>query len=134
MTSNIIHRYNGGRKADDFIRFIRSRSVITFNKDIFMRPVIELDESNFERIMKDRTKNIMVLYYNGHCKLCQQMEYSYHQVGLTFSNEPDCVLSRLDCDAQASICLHQLIPHYPTVRVSFDIIKRGFMVVTRKVG
>lgn len=60
----------------------------------------------------------MVMFYNGFCKLCRQMEYSYHQVGLTFRNEPDCVLSRMDCDAYVPICLEQVIAHYPTVKVS----------------
>lgn len=82
-----------------------------------MRPVIELDVSNFERITKDRTKNVLVFYYNGFCELCRKMEYTLHQLGQTFGNEPDCVISRLDCDINGEVCLDQLIPHYPTIKV-----------------
>lgn len=110
-------RYKGGKREVDLIRFINIRSEITFDHGIFMRPIIDLESYNFERIIKDRTKNVLIFYYNGFCKLCKKMQYTIHQLGQTFSNEPDCVVARLDCDVSAEICLDQIIPHFPTIKV-----------------
>ena len=82
-----------------------------------MSPVIDLTSSNFERIVKDRERSIMVLYYNGNCDLCDELQTTLYNVGLTFRNEPNCLLGRVDCDAEPHICIEQIIPHYPTFRV-----------------
>ena len=77
--------YEGGYQPDDFIRFIQAKSNIVLNIELFKTPVIDLDKFNFERIVKDRARHVMVHYYNGFCKLCEEFELtSYRTVGTTF--------------------------------------------------
>lgn len=97
-----------------------------FNKDIFKTPVLDLDSYNFERIMKDRTKNLLIFYFNGYCDLCNSLQNTFYTVGLTFRNEPDCVLARVNCDSNLQICRDQLIPYYPTLKVYTTRNKDGF--------
>lgn len=121
-----ISSYKGGHQTDDFIRFIQVKSVSEFNKDIFKTPVLDLDSYNFERIMKDRTKNLLIFYFNGYCDLCNSLQNTFYTVGLTFRNEPDCVLARVNCDSNLQICRDQLIPYYPTLKVYTTRNKDGF--------
>lgn len=119
--------YNNGNLPADMIRFIRSKSVLHLNTDIFQTPVIDLSSSNFERIVKDRARSIMVLYYNGNCELCKTLQNTIHDVGVTFRNEPKCLIGRLDCDAEPQICVQQTIPHYPTFKVYSQHNKDGII-------
>ena len=112
-----ISSYRSGHLAEDMIRFIQSKSFLHLNTDIFMTPVIDLSSSNFERIIKDRARNMMVMYYNGNCDLCNSLQSTIHDVGITFRNEPNCLIGRLNCDAEPKICIEQTIPHYPTFKV-----------------
>ena len=82
-----------------------------------MTPVIDLSSSNFERIVKDRARSMMVMYYNGNCDLCNSLQNTIHDVGITFRNEPKCLIGRLNCDTEPQICIEQTIPHYPTFKV-----------------
>lgn len=107
------------------IRFIQSKSFLHLNTDIFMTPVIDLSSSNFERIVKDRTRSIMVMYYNGNCDLCNSLQNTIHDVGITFRNEPTCLIGRLNCDTEPQICIAQTIPHYPTFKVYSQHNKDG---------
>lgn len=107
------------------IRFIQSKSFLHLNTDIFMTPVIDLSSSNFERIVKDRTRSIVVMYYNGNCDLCNSLQNTIHDVGITFRNEPTCLIGRLNCDTEPQICIAQTIPHYPTFKVYSQHNKDG---------
>ncbi|EDO43544.1 predicted protein [Nematostella vectensis] len=118
--------YDGGFKPDDFIRFIAARSYLKLNKAMFDLPLIELEKSNFERVVKNRAKDVLVFYYNGNCKLCDQMAYPYYHVGQAFRNEPDCVVARLNCDTNDGVCLQQKIPRFPTLKVYSKKNKDGW--------
>lgn len=117
--------YSNGHLADDMIRFIQTKSFLHLNTDIFLTPVIDLSSSNFERIVKDRTRSIMVMYYNGNCDLCNSLQNTIHDVGITFRNEPTCLIGRLNCDTEPQICIEQTIPHYPTFKVYSQHNKDG---------
>ena len=76
--------------------------------------------------MKDRTKNLLIFYFNGYCDLCNSLQNTFYTVGLTFRNEPDCVLARVNCDSNLQICRDQLIPYYPTLKIYTTRNKDGF--------
>ena len=59
----------------------------------------------------------MVHYFNGNCELCNTLQNTMYDVGVTFRNEPKCLIGRLNCDAEPQICVQQGIPHYPTLKV-----------------
>lgn len=92
---------------------------------IFLTPIIHLSSANFERIVKDRARSIMILYFNGNCDLCNSLQNVLHNVGGTFRNEPKCLIGRLNCDADPQICVQQNIPHYPTLKVYSQHNKDG---------
>lgn len=107
------------------IRFIQSKSFFHLNTGIFMIPVIDLTSSNFERIVKDKARSIMVMYYNGNCELCNSLQKTLKDVGKTFRNEPKCLIGRLNCDVEPQLCIEQVIPHYPTFKVYSQHNKDG---------
>lgn len=67
----------------------------------------------------------MVLYYNGNCDLCNSLQGTLYNVGVTFRNEPKCLIGRLNCDADPQTCIEQGIPHYPTIKVYSQRNKDG---------
>ena len=117
--------YKGSSHPQDLIRFIQTKAFQRLNLGIFLTPVIDLSSSNFERIVKDRARSIMVLYYNGNCDLCNSLQGTLYNVGVTFRNEPKCLIGRLNCDADPQICIEQDIPHYPRFKVYSQHNKDG---------
>jgi len=117
--------YKGSTLPEDLIRFIHTKAFLRLNVGIFLTPVIDLTSSNFERIVKDRARSIMVLYFNGNCDLCNSLQSTLHNVGVTFKNEPTCLIGRLNCDTDPQICIEQNIPHYPTFKVYSQHNKDG---------
>ena len=117
--------YKGSTLPEDLIRFIHAKAFLRLNVGIFLTPVIDLTSSNFERIVKDRARSIMVLYFNGNCDLCNSLQSTLHNVGVTFKNEPTCLIGRLNCDTDPQICIEQNIPHYPTFKVYSQHNKDG---------
>ena len=117
--------YKGSSHPQDLIRFIQTKAFQRLNLGIFLTPVIDLSSSNFERIVKDRARSIIVLYYNGNCDLCNSLQGTLYNVGVTFRNEPKCLIGRLNCDADPQICIEQGIPHYPTFKVYSQHNKDG---------
>lgn len=67
----------------------------------------------------------MVHYFNGNCELCNSLKNTLYSVGVTFKNEPKCLIGRLNCDAEPQICIEQGIPHYPTLKVYSQHNKDG---------
>ena len=120
-------RYQGSSLPDNQIRFIRTKAFLRLNMGIFLTPIIHLSSANFERIVKDRARSIMILYFNGNCDLCNSLQNVLHNVGGTFRNEPKCLIGRLNCDADPQICVQQNIPHYPTLKVYSQHNKDGVM-------
>lgn len=117
--------YRGSTISEDQIRFIRTKAFLRLNMGIFLTPIIDLSSANFERIMKDRARSIMILYFNGNCELCNSLQNTLYSVGETFRNEPKCLIGRVNCDADPQICIEQTIPHYPTLKVYSQHNKDG---------
>lgn len=123
--STSVSSYESGDLPADMIRFIQSKSFLHLNTGVFMIPVIDLTSSNFERIVKDKARSIMIMYYNGNCELCNSLQKTLRDVGRTFRNEPKCLIGRLNCDTEPKICIDQTIPHYPTFKVYSQHNKDG---------
>ena len=59
--------------ANDFVGFIKVVSHMQADPSVFNQPIIELDNSNFERIIHNRKKNVFVLFYANWCNSCKDL-------------------------------------------------------------
>ena len=64
-----ISSYNGGRSADDIINFINSKADTRGKMKKEVSHVVDLNPSNFDNIVLDTEKNVLVEFY-APCEWC----------------------------------------------------------------
>ena len=80
----LLHRYEGRLKLEDIIAFVTSKSDFELDKAIFHRPLIHLDNSNFDRIVKNKNKDVLVYFYAKWCIKCTNLTKVMMKVANTF--------------------------------------------------
>ena len=55
--------YNGGRTAEDIIKFINGKANTKAGQKKAPSPVVDLDESNFDKVALDSSKDVLVEFY-----------------------------------------------------------------------
>ena len=68
-------------KFDDFHGFIKVTSDMRADPSVFNQAVIELDSTNFERIIHNKKKNVFVLFYAKWCNSCKDFINTLEKVG-----------------------------------------------------
>ena len=80
----IFLRYEGEHTFTDISRLIQSKVRINHAKDFPRQPLIQLDDQNFDRIVKDTTKDVLVFYYTEWCAKCKNLTHVVGRVADTF--------------------------------------------------
>jgi len=109
--------YNGGRTADDIINFINGRagSNIKLGGKAGTSVTVLTDE-NFEKIVNDPSKNVLVEFYAPWCGHCKRLAPEYEKVAATFKNEPDCIVANVDADHNKEIAKKHGVSGFPTLK------------------
>ncbi|KAI6654100.1 Protein disulfide isomerase-like 2-1 [Oopsacas minuta] len=108
--------YTGGRTADDIIAYVGER---TGSKSKITKPissVIDLTPSNFDMIVQDVNKDVLVEFYAPWCGHCKNLAPVYEKLGTAFKNEENCVVARIDADAHRDIGQRYEVSGFPTLK------------------
>ena len=73
-------------KLDDFLGFIKVTSGMQADPSVFNQAIIELDRTNFERIIHNKKKNVFVLFYAKWCNSCQDLISTVEKVGIQITH------------------------------------------------
>eukprot|EP01083_Nonionella_stella_P055770 147012_1 len=108
--------YSGARKAADLLKFINEK--VGTNYKIKEAPsfVKVLDDSNFESIVLDETKNVLVEFYAPWCGHCKQLAPIYTKLAQYFAGEADVVIAKYDADAHKVFSGKFGISGFPTLK------------------
>lgn len=108
--------YNGGRSAEDIIKFINEKSGSRGRINKPPSDVVDLDDSNFDSVVMDTNKDVLVEFYAPWCGHCKQLAPVYEQLGQTYKNEPDCVVARVDADGHRDLGSRYDVSGFPTIK------------------
>jgi len=108
--------YSGGRTAADMTDFINRK--IGTNLKVKQAPsaVVTLDDSNFDAIVKDSSKDVLVEFYAPWCGHCKSLAPIYDKVGQSFIGENSVVIAKLDADSHREVAAQYNIQGYPTIK------------------
>lgn len=110
--------YSGGRDVKDLVSFIESKSGVRARKAALgtKTSVVDLDSSNFDSIVLDKTKNVLVEFYAPWCGHCKSLAPVYEKVGIAFKNEPNCIVARVDADGERDLGEKYGVSGFPTIK------------------
>jgi len=75
-----------------------------------------LTDDNFDKIVKDSNKNVLVEFYAPWCGHCKKLAPDYDKLASIFSSEPDVVIAKMDATEHKTKPADYGVSGYPTLK------------------
>jgi len=90
--------YSGGRTVEDFVTFLNGKTGANGRVKTVPSDVVVLNDDNFDSIVMDSTKDVLVEFYAPWCGHCKSLAPVYEKVGTTYKNDKSIVVAKMDAD------------------------------------
>jgi len=112
-------KYTSGRDLDGLASFITQK--IGIKSKIPGPPptdVVILDNNNFNEVVLDPSKNVIVTFTAPWCGHCKTLKPHYEKVATTFKPEGDCVIANINADDAKNTHISQKyeVTGFPTIK------------------
>jgi protein disulfide-isomerase A6 len=108
--------YEGGRTADDIVSWINNKAGTKARVKKAPSFVVDLDEANFDKIVLDSSKDVLVEFYAPWCGHCKRLAPDYEKVAAAFANEPNVVIAKIDADKHKTVGGKYGVSGFPTLK------------------
>ncbi|KAF7126390.1 hypothetical protein RHSIM_Rhsim11G0094000 [Rhododendron simsii] len=114
-------KYDGPRNAEALAEFVNSEggfSLIGTNVKIAAAPsnVVVLTADNFDEVVLDENKDVLVEFYAPWCGHCKNLAPVYEKVATAFKLEDDVVIANLDADKHKDLGEKYGVSGFPTLK------------------
>ncbi|KDR76236.1 hypothetical protein GALMADRAFT_247528 [Galerina marginata CBS 339.88] len=112
-------KYGEGRDLDTLANFITRKTGI---KSKIPGPppsdVVLLDNNNFNDVVMDSSKNVIVTFTAPWCGHCKTLKPHYEKVAATFKPEGQCIIANIDADNKKNAHIAQKydVAGFPTIK------------------
>jgi len=107
--------YEGGRSLEDLLDFVNRKAGTSGRVKQNPSNVVTLTDSNFDSIVLDSSKNVLVEFYAPWCGHCKRLAPDYEKVGNSFAGESDVVIAKMDADSHKEKPSKFGVTGYPTL-------------------
>jgi len=108
--------YNGGRTATDLADFINNKVGTNIKIKSSSSSVVDLSDSNFDDIVINSNKHVLVEFFAPWCGHCKQLAPIYDKVGNAFNNDDNVIVAKLDADKYGDLASKYDISGFPTIK------------------
>ncbi|XP_024967970.1 probable protein disulfide-isomerase A6 [Cynara cardunculus var. scolymus] len=109
--------YDGSRTAEAFAEYINNEAGTNVKIGAFPSYVVVLNSDNFDKIVMDKTKDVLVEFYATWCGHCKSLAPIYETLATAYKNERDVVIANLDADRFKDLGEKYDISGYPTMKL-----------------
>jgi protein disulfide-isomerase A6 len=108
--------YSGGRTAADMTDYINRKAGTSVRVKSAPSAVVVLTPSNFDSIVKDPKKDVLVEFYAPWCGHCKKLTPDYEKAAASFDGEDSVVIAKVDCDEHKDLASKYGVSGYPTIK------------------
>jgi len=108
--------YDGERSSDSLVEWINSHSGAKGRVKKAASAVVDLTDSNFNKIVMDTSKDVLVEFYAPWCGHCKHLAPDYEKVASAFATESDVIVAKMDADHYKEIPGKYGVTGFPTLK------------------
>lgn len=109
-------KYEGPRTAEALAEFVNNEGGTNVKIAAVPSSVAVLTSDNFNEIVLDKTKDVLVEFYAPWCGHCKGLAPTYEKVAAAFKSEDGVVIANLDADKYKDLGEKYGVSGYPTLK------------------
>ncbi|KAI3448509.1 hypothetical protein Pfo_005174 [Paulownia fortunei] len=110
-------KYEGARTAEALTEFVNNEGGTNVKIAAIPSNVVVLTPENFDEIVLDEKKDVLVEFYAPWCGHCKNLAPTYEKVATAFKLEEDVVIANVDADKYKDIAENRYgVSGYPTLK------------------
>ena len=109
-------KYEGPRTADSLAEFVNTEGGTNVKIATAPSNVVVLTSENFNEVVLDETKDVLVEFYAPWCGHCKSLAPTYEKVATAFKLEEDVVIANLDADKYRDLAEKYDVSGFPTLK------------------
>eukprot|EP00475_Leptophrys_vorax_P005924 TRINITY_DN1359_c0_g3_i1.p1 TRINITY_DN1359_c0_g3~~TRINITY_DN1359_c0_g3_i1.p1 ORF type:complete len:425 (+),score=47.03 TRINITY_DN1359_c0_g3_i1:56-1276(+) len=107
--------YSQQRSLEPLVEFINKKLGTKIVVPKVPSDVVELNMDNFDEVVLDREKHVLVEFYAPWCGHCKSLAPTYERVASIFKKERDVVVAKVDSSEHKFLAQRYKVSGYPTV-------------------
>jgi len=108
--------FEGGRSLEELTTYVSNKSGAKGSVKRVVSSVIDLTPANFEKVVNDENKHVLVEFYAPWCGHCKRLAPDYEILAAAYASEPDVVIAKVDCDVHKDIASAHEVTGFPTLK------------------
>lgn len=109
-------KYEGARTTEALVAYVNTEGGTNVKMASVPSSVVVLNSDNFDEIVLDETKDVLVEFYAPWCGHCKSLAPTYEKVAAAFKNEEGVVIANLDADNHKDLAEKYGVSGYPTLK------------------
>ncbi|WCJ43032.1 Protein disulfide isomerase-like 2-2 [Euphorbia peplus] len=109
-------KYEGERTAEALAEFVNSEGGTNVKVAALPSSVRVLSPDNFNKVVLDETKDVLVEFYAPWCGHCKHLAPIYEKVATAFKLEKNVVIANIDADKYRDLAERYGVSGYPTLK------------------
>jgi protein disulfide-isomerase A6 len=115
-THPLFQEYSGPRDAPGIVEYLNKKTGNSVRVVKAAEAVISVDERDFDSVVLDSSKDVLVEFYAPWCGHCKRLAPDYEKVAQAFAHESGVAIVKIDCDAHKGKCSQFDVSGYPTLK------------------